>query len=61
VPPEQAAAVVTSSAGVAALRAGGLGRAIAVNRAGRAATLRAEGADRVVFDLSELLDPALRA
>ena len=61
VEPAQAAAFVTSSAGVAGLRAGGLGAAIAVNRADHAETLRAEGADRVVLDVGELLDPALRA
>src|SRR5262249_30259236 len=60
VKPDEAAASVPSPAGVAALRTGGRGIAIAVNRAGHAETLRAAGADRVVLDLSELLDPALR-
>jgi beta-phosphoglucomutase-like phosphatase (HAD superfamily) len=58
VEPAQAAAFVTSTAGVAGLRAGGLGVAIAVNRA---AMLHAEGADRVISDVGQLLDPALRA
>ena len=57
VEPGDAAAFVTSSAGIAALRAAGLALAVAVNRA---AAPRAEGADRVVGALGDMLEPALR-
>jgi beta-phosphoglucomutase-like phosphatase (HAD superfamily) len=61
VPPEEAAAFVTSPAGIAAVQAAGLALAVGVNREGRPEALRTAGADRVVFDLEELLDRALRA
>ena len=56
VAPADAAGFVTSSAGIAGLRAAGFGSAVGVSRDG----VKAEGADRVVFDLAELLDPVLR-
>ena len=43
--------------GVAAGRAGRFGFVIGVDRVGQAAALRAGGADVVVTDLSELLEP----
>jgi beta-phosphoglucomutase family hydrolase len=57
--PEHAVAFETTAAGVAAGRAAGYGLVFGVNRSGRPSTLVADGADRVVFDLAELLDPAL--
>jgi HAD superfamily hydrolase (TIGR01509 family) len=60
VEPEHAAAFETTPAGVAAGRTAGFGLVVGVNRTGRPNTLVADGADRVVFDLDELLDPALR-
>jgi beta-phosphoglucomutase-like phosphatase (HAD superfamily) len=59
VPPERAVTFETSAAGVAAGRAAGVGRVIAVDRRDGASELLAQGADAVVADLSELLDPAL--
>jgi beta-phosphoglucomutase-like phosphatase (HAD superfamily) len=56
VEPAHAAGFVTSSAGIAGLRAAGMGTAIGVARDG----IRAENADRVVLDLDQLLDPVLR-
>jgi beta-phosphoglucomutase-like phosphatase (HAD superfamily) len=61
VEPTEAAAFVTSPSGIAAVHAAGLALAVGVNREGRPETLRTAGADRVVFDLEELLDRALRA
>ena len=49
----------TTNAGVAAGRAAGVHGVIAVDRSGRAAKLVEEGADRVVGDLAELIDPVL--
>jgi beta-phosphoglucomutase-like phosphatase (HAD superfamily) len=44
-------------AGVAAGRAGGFGYVVGVDRTGQAEALREHGADVVVSDLSELLEP----
>jgi beta-phosphoglucomutase-like phosphatase (HAD superfamily) len=49
---------VTVPAGVTAARAAGIGYVVGVDRHG-AETLRAAGADVVVADLAELLDPLL--
>jgi beta-phosphoglucomutase family hydrolase len=59
VPPQQAAAFETSSAGVAAARAGGLGLVIGVDAGGQAEALRNQGADLVVSGLAELLEQNL--
>jgi HAD superfamily hydrolase (TIGR01509 family) len=59
VAPEHAVAFETTRAGVAAGRAAGFALVIGVDRAGGADLLRENGADRVVGDLSALLDPAL--
>jgi beta-phosphoglucomutase-like phosphatase (HAD superfamily) len=56
VEPADAAGFVTSSAGIAGLRAAGFGSTVGVSRDG----VNAEGANRVVLDLAELLDPVLR-
>jgi beta-phosphoglucomutase-like phosphatase (HAD superfamily) len=58
VDPEQAAAFETLPVGVQAARAGGIGFVVGVDRHGRQTLTRA-GADIVVADLAELLDPAL--
>jgi beta-phosphoglucomutase family hydrolase len=55
VQPAAAAVFEDALAGVAAGRAGGFGYVVGVDRAGRAAALRASGADVVVADLAELL------
>jgi beta-phosphoglucomutase-like phosphatase (HAD superfamily) len=47
-------------AGVAAGHRAGFGEVIAVERRGATETMRKQGADLVVRDLDELLDPALR-
>jgi len=60
VPPRHAAAFETLPAGVAAGRSAGFGEIVAVERHGGFETMRREGADVVVRDLDELLDPALR-
>jgi beta-phosphoglucomutase-like phosphatase (HAD superfamily) len=60
VQPRHAAAFETAPAGVAAGRSAGFGEIVAVERHGRWASMRQEGADVVVRDLGELLDPALR-
>jgi len=60
VPPRHAAAFETLAAGVAASRSAGFGEIVAVERHGGTETMRREGADVVVRDLGELLDPALR-
>jgi HAD superfamily hydrolase (TIGR01509 family) len=59
VPPDRAAAFETTYDGIEAARSAGLGLVFAVDRAGRAASLEARGADRVVADLAHLLDPSL--
>ena len=56
--PEQAAAFETLPAGVQAARAAGIGFVVGVDRHG-GETLTRAGADAVVADLAELLDPAL--
>jgi HAD superfamily hydrolase (TIGR01509 family) len=60
VAPRHAAAFETIAAGVAAGRKAGFGEIVAVERHGGSETMRREGADVVVRDLDELLDPALR-
>jgi beta-phosphoglucomutase family hydrolase len=60
-PPDGAVAFETTEAGIAAARAAAVGIAVAVDRSGHAAALRSAGADPVVADLAELLDPALAA
>jgi HAD superfamily hydrolase (TIGR01509 family) len=60
VEPRHAAAFETAAAGVAAGRAAGFREIVAVERHGGSGTMRREGADVVVRDLNELLDPALR-
>lgn len=53
--PADAAVFEDALAGVEAGRAGGFGLVVGVDRAGRAAELRAHGADVVVSDLAELI------
>lgn len=55
VAPQAAAVFEDALAGVQAGRAGGFGLVVGVDRAGRAAQLRAHGAGVVVADLAELL------
>ena len=57
--PEEAATFETTVEGIAAGRAAGVGLVVGVDRAGRGKVLREHGADVVVTDLGELLDPAL--
>ena len=57
VEPSQAAVFEDALAGVEAGRAGRFGMVIGVNRADQADALRQHGADVVVNDLSELLEP----
>ncbi|HWE91400.1 MAG TPA: HAD-IA family hydrolase, partial [Pseudonocardiaceae bacterium] len=57
VPPEQAAVFEDALAGVAAGRAGKFGVVVGVDRVGQADELRQHGADIVVKDLADLLDP----
>jgi beta-phosphoglucomutase family hydrolase len=56
VEPAQAAVFEDALAGVAAGRAGNFGCVVGVDRVGQADALRANGADVVVSDLSELLE-----
>jgi beta-phosphoglucomutase-like phosphatase (HAD superfamily) len=56
--PGRVAAFETLPAGVEAARAAGAGLVVGIDRHG-GTELRALGADLVVADLSELLDPAL--
>jgi HAD superfamily hydrolase (TIGR01509 family) len=56
--PEEAAVFEDALAGVAAGRAGRFGFVVGVDRVGQADALRAHGADTVVSDLAELLEPA---
>jgi beta-phosphoglucomutase family hydrolase len=58
VEPAQAAVFEDALAGVAAGRAGGFGFVVGVDRTGQADALRARGADIVVSDLADLLDPS---
>ena len=55
VDPANAAVFEDALAGVAAGRAGGFGYVVGVDRVGQADELRAQGADIVVTDLSDLL------
>ena len=55
VAPARAAVFEDAPAGVAAGRSSGFGFVVGVDRVGQAETLRADGADLVVSDLSELL------
>ncbi len=57
VAPGQAAVFEDALAGVAAGRAGHFGFVVGVDRVGQRAELTAHGADRVVEDLAELLEP----
>ncbi|MGI8420700.1 MAG: beta-phosphoglucomutase family hydrolase [Gaiellaceae bacterium] len=57
VPPTQAAVFEDALAGVAAGRAGGFACVVGVDRVGQADELREHGADIVVTDLAELLEP----
>ena len=57
VEPGEAAVFEDALSGVAAGRAGGFGFVVGVDRAGQAEQLRTHGADRVVTDLAQLLDP----
>ena len=59
VPPARVAAFETTFEGVEAARTAGIGLIVAVDRAGRGEALEARGADRVVGDLAQLLDPAM--
>jgi len=60
VQPRHAAVFETVPLGVAAGRRAGFREVVAVERHGRADAMRREGADVVVRDLDELLDPSLR-
>ncbi len=57
-PPAGAAVLEDALAGVAAAHAGGFGWVVGVDRTGQADALRAHGADVVVADLGELLEPS---
>ena len=59
VAPQETAAFETTLEGIAAARAAGFGLVIGVDRRGRPAMLPPHGADRVVTDLTALLDEAL--
>lgn len=61
VDPAAAAVFEDALAGVAAGRAGGFGYVVGVNRVGQAEALRQQGADVVVDDLADLLDPGVPA
>ncbi|MGA4540717.1 HAD family hydrolase [Uniformispora flossi] len=56
-PPAEAAVFEDALAGVAAGRAGDFGYVVGVDRVGQADALRKHGADIVVTDLADLLDP----
>jgi beta-phosphoglucomutase family hydrolase len=55
--PPEAAVFEDALAGVAAGRAGGFGFVVGVDRVGQAGALKEHGADTVVADLAELLEP----
>jgi len=61
VEPPRVATFETTHAGIEAGRAAGVHAVIAVDRTGRAGSLVERGADRVVSDLGELIDPVLAA
>ena len=61
VEPKRAAVFETTPAGIAAGRSAGFELVIGVDQAGSADALRAEGADRVITGLAELLDRRLAA
>jgi hypothetical protein len=61
IPPKQTAVFETSSAGVAAGRAGGFGLVIGVDPAGKGEALRTKGADLAISGLAELLEQKLAA
>ena len=58
VQPGQAAVFEDALSGVEAGRAGHFGRVVGVDRVGQADALRAHGADQVVDDLAQLLNPS---
>ena len=58
VDPDHAAVFEDALSGVEAGRAGGFGFVVGVDRVGQAEALRAHGADTVVSDLAELLEPS---
>jgi beta-phosphoglucomutase family hydrolase len=60
VPPAACAAFETTAAGIAAANAAGIGKVVGVDRMGQLGALREAGAEVVVGDLAELLDPTLR-
>ena len=57
-PPEDSAVYEDALAGVEAGHAGHFGLVVGIDRAGQAEALRSHGADVVVRDLEELLQPA---
>ena len=57
--PDEVATFETTRAGIVAGHAAGVHRVIGVDRTGHAASLRERGADRVVTDLGDLIDPVL--
>lgn len=57
VSPDRAVVFEDALAGVAAGRAGNFGYVVGVDRVGQAAALKSHGADVVVTDLAELLEP----
>jgi HAD superfamily hydrolase (TIGR01509 family) len=59
VEPASVATFETTLAGIDAGRAAGVQQVIGVDRSGRAAALVQQGADRVVSDLGDLIDPAI--
>jgi len=61
VQPPAVATFETTHAGIEAGRAAGVHAVIAVDRSGRAGSLVERGADRVISDLGELIDPVLAA
>ena len=61
VKPERVASFETTRVGIVAGHSAGVHSVIGVDRSGRAATLVAQGADRVVSDLADLIDPRLSA
>jgi beta-phosphoglucomutase family hydrolase len=61
VDPSTAAVFEDALAGVEAGRAGHFGYVVGVDRVGQAQALKEHGADRVVTDLGDLLDPDLRS